>query len=222
MMRRLVICLLLTFNGPVCGEIEPKEKGPEVKTPHHESATDLQREDEGLEVDPDYPTELVEEAVAKAPKEVTDDGLEVDPDYPTELVEEAVAKAPKEVTDWLRREVSHVRERRSSELPDSDQFSQRMCSMIFREFRPREQRRSTHPQDFNLYNIVNLPDFVQTVETAVCAQNKSTVSSMDHASHECKQQYVKFPLISIVTNSTDLVVRSFSFPFGCTLFLKQN
>ena len=194
-MRRLVICLLLTFNGPVCGEIEPKEKGPEVKTPHHESATDLQREDEGLEVDPDYPTELVEEAVAKAPKEVT---------------------------DWLRREVSHIRERRSSELPDSDQFSQRMCSMIFREFRPREQRRSTHPQDFNLYNIVNLPDFVQTVETAVCAQNKSTVSSMDHASHECKQQYVNVPLISIVPNSTDLVVRSFSFPFGCTLFLKQN
>ena len=195
MMRRLVICLLLTFNGPVCGEIEPKEKGPEVKTPHHESATDLQRED---------------------------DGLEVDPDYPTELVEEAVAKAPREVTDWLRREVSHLRERRSSELPDSDQFSQRMCSMIFREFRPREQRRSTHPQDFNLYNIVNLPDFVQTVETAVCAQNKSTVSSMDHASHECKQQYVNVPLISIVPNSTDLVVRSFSFPFGCTLFLKQN
>merc|ERR1719351_143485 len=95
-MRRLVICLLLTFNGPVCGEIEPKEKGPEVKTPHHESATDLQREDEGLEVDPDYPTELVEEAVAKAPKEVT---------------------------DWLRREVSHIRERRSSELQDSEQFS---------------------------------------------------------------------------------------------------
>ena len=194
-MSHLVICLLLTFNGPVCGEIEPKEKGPEVKTPHHESATDLQREDEGLEVDPDYPTELVEEAVAKAPKEVT---------------------------DWLRREVSHIRERRSSELPDSDKFSQRMCSMIFREFRPREQRRSTHPQDFNLYNIVNLPDFVQTVETAVCAQNKSTVSSMDHASHECKQQYVNVPLISIVPNSTDLVVRSFSFPFGCTLFLKQN
>ena len=194
-MRRLVVCLLLTFNGPVCGEIEPKEKGPEVKTPHHESATDLQRED---------------------------DGLEVDPDYPTELVEEAVAKAPKEVTDWLRREVSHIRERRSSELPDSDQFSQRMCSMIFREFRPREQRRSTRPDDFKLYNIVNLPDFVQTVETAVCAQNKSTVSSMDHASHECKQQYVNVPLISIVTNSTDLVVRSFSFPFGCTLFLKQN
>ena len=194
-MRRLVICLLLTFNGPVCGEIEPKEKGPEVKTPHHESATDLQRKDEGLEVNPDYVTELVEEAVAKAPKEVT---------------------------DWLRREVSHIRERRSSELPDSDQFSQRMCSMIFREFRPREQRRSTHPQDFNLYNIVNLPDFVQTVETAVCAQNKSTVSSMDHASHECKQQYVNVPLISIVPNSTDLVVRSFSFPFGCTLFLKQN
>ena len=191
-MRRLVICLLLTFNGPVCGEIEPKEKGPEVKTPHHESATDLQREDEGLEVDPDYPTELVEEAVAKAPKEVT---------------------------DWLRREVSHIRERRSSELPDSDQFSQRMCSMIFREFRPREQRRSTRPEDFKLYNIVNLPDFVQTVETAVCAQNKSTVSSMDHASHECKQQYVNVPLISIVPNSTDLVVRSFSFPFGCTLFL---
>jgi len=188
MMRRLVLCLLLTVNRPVCGEIEPKEKGPE-------SATDLQREDEGLEVDPDYPTELVEEAVAKAPKEVT---------------------------DWLRREVSHIRERRSSELPDSDQFSQRMCSMIFREFRPREQRRSTHPQDFNLYNIVNLPDFVQTVETAVCAQNKSTVSSMDHASHECKQQYVNVPLISILPNSTDLVVRSFSFPFGCTLFLKQN
>merc|ERR1719474_1851802 len=116
MMRRLVLCLLLTVNRPVCGEIEPKEKGPE-------SATDLQRED---------------------------DGLEVDPDYPTELVEEAVAKAPKEVTDWLRREVSHVRERRSSELPDSDQFSQRMCSMIFREFRPREQRRSTKPRDFKL------------------------------------------------------------------------
>ena len=194
-MRRLVICLLLTFNGPVCGEIEPKEKGPEIKIPHHESATDLQREDEGLEVDPDYPTELVEEAVAKAPKEVT---------------------------DWLRREVSHIRERRSSELPDSDQFSQRMCSMIFREFRPREQRRSTRPEDFKLYNIVNLPDFVQTVETAVCAQNKSTVSSMDHASHECKQQYVNVPLISIVPNSTDLVVRSFSFPFGCTLFFKHN
>ena len=194
-MRRLVICLLLTANGPVCGELKPKEKGREIKIPHHESATDLQKEDEGLEVDPDYPTELVEEAVAKAPKEVT---------------------------DWLRREVSHVRERRSSELPDRDQFSQRMCSMIFREFRPREQRRSTHPQDFNLYNIVNLPDFVQTVETAVCAQNKSTVSSMDHASHECKQQYVNVPLISIVPNSTDLVVRSFSFPFGCTLFLKQN
>ena len=194
-MRRLVVCLLLTVNGPVCGEIEPKEKGPEIKISHHESATDLQREEEGLEVDPDYPTELVEEAVAKAPKEVT---------------------------DWLRREVSHIRERRSSELPDSDQFSQRMCSMIFREFRPREQRRSTHPEDFKLYNIVNLPDFVQTVETAVCAQNKSTVSSMDHASHECKQQYVNVPLISIVPNSTDLVVRSFSFPFGCTLFLKQN
>ena len=193
-MRRLVICLLLTFNGPVCGEIEPKEKGPEVKTPHHESATDLQREDEGLEVDPDYPTELVEEAVAKAPKEVT---------------------------DWLRREVSHVRERRSSELPDSDQFSQRMCSMIFREFRPREQRRSTRPEDFKLYNIVNLPDFVQTVETAVCAQNKSTVSSMDHASHECKQQYVNVPLISIVPNSSFMEFAKFFAASGFTVPLKK-
>ena len=148
--------------------------------------------------------------------------LEVDPDYPTEKIEEAVAKAPKEVADWLRKEVNHIRNRRSTTEPPGNEFQQRICPMRFTNKRPRVARRSIDPHDFNLYHPVNLPEHVQLVKTAHCIQNVSTVSPMDGEEHQCKQEYVNIPLISVVTGSTDLVVRFFDFPYGCTCFLKEN
>ena len=153
--------------------------------------------------------------------------LEVDPDYPTERIEEAVAKAPKEVTDWLRREVIHVRNRRSSE-PPGNEFQRRICPMRFsNRFRPRVARRSIDPHDFKFYNPVNLPEHVQLVRTAHCVQNVSTVSPLHGEENRCKQEYVNIPLISVVTETetdteTELVVRFFHFPFGCTCFLNEN
>ena len=148
--------------------------------------------------------------------------LEVDPDYPTERIEEAVAKAPKEVTEWLRREVTHLRNRRSTTEPIGNDFQQRICSMRFNNELPRVPRRSINPDDFNLYHPVNLPEHVQLVKTARCTQNVSTASPLEGEEHQCKQEYVNIPLISVVTGSTDLVVRFFEFPYGCTCFLKEN
>ena len=154
--------------------------------------------------------------------ESSDGELEVDPDYPTELIEEAVAKAPKEVTDWLRKEVNNVRNRRSAtELPGNE-FQQRICPMRVSSMLPRVERRSIDPQDFRLYHPVNLPEHVQRVKTGHCVQNISSVAPMDRVDHRCKQEYVNIPLISVVTGSTDLVVRFFSFPHGCSCFVKED
>ena len=148
--------------------------------------------------------------------------LEVDPDYPTEMIEEAVAKAPKEVTAWLRKEVTNVRNRRSAEHQENE-FQQRICPVRIRNMLlPRVARRSIDPQDFRLYHPVNLPEHVQRVKTSHCVQNFSSVTFMDEVDHQCKQEYVNIPLISVVTGSTDLVVRFFSFPHGCSCFVREN
>ena len=197
----LVFWLLLAPNGLVRGQQGPNHKGLLTGYPNHGNAN--------LETDENL--------------ESSEGELEVDPDYPTERIEEAVAKAPKEVTDWLRREVkNHIRNRRSTQQPPGNEFEQRICPMIFTNQRPRVARRSIDPHDFKLYHPVNLPEHVQLVKTGRCFQNVSTVSPMGGEEHQCKQEHVNIPLISVVTGSTDLVVRFFDFPYGCTCFLKEN
>ena len=154
--------------------------------------------------------------------ESSDGELEVDPNYPTELIEEAVAKAPKEVTDWLRKEVNNVRNRRSATGPPENEYQQRICPLRVSSMLPRVERRSIDPQDFMLYHPVNLPEHKQRVKTAHCIQNKSSISLMDEVAHRCKQEFVNIPLISVVTGSTDLVVRFFHFPHGCSCFVRED
>ena len=195
----LFFWLLLAPNGVFRSQPGPNHKGLLTRYPNLANAN--------LKTDENW--------------ESLDGELEVDPDYPTERIEEAVAKAPKEVADWLRKEVNHIRNRRSTEQRGSE-FQQRICPVIFSDMLPRVARRSIDPQDFKLYHPVNLPEHVQRVKTARCVQNISTVSPMDEEEHQCKQEYVNVPLISVVTGSTDLVVRFFSFPHGCTCFLREN
>ena len=155
-------------------------------------------------------------------KSEDDEELEVDPHYPTDQIEMAVAKAPKEVTDWLRKEVNQVRKRRSSSEPTGNEFQRRICPLRINHILPRAARRSTDPDDFTFYHPVNLRDYVQRVTTALCDRNMSTESVLDEEEHRCRQLYVNIPLISVVIGSTDLVLRFFQFPHGCSCYLKAN
>ena len=101
--------------------------------------------------------------------------LEVDADYPTELVEQAVSKAQSIVENFLSKQQQELekgrsfREKRSLKKgPRREEFSERLCKVTTQIFRPRIARHSSDPADLKLYNIVNLPDFAQRVEVCQC------------------------------------------------------
>merc|ERR1712037_331651 len=71
---------------------------------------------------------------ASISKEVARYDLEVDADYPTELVEQAVIKAQSVVQNFLREQEQELeggrREKRSVEGPRWEEFSERLCNVV--------------------------------------------------------------------------------------------
>ena len=181
-------------------------------------------DEEELEVDPGYPTDRIEMAVAKAPKEVTD-WLRKEVSQVNQVNQESQVSQVNQcsqVTDWLKKEVNQVRKRRSSSEPTGNEFQRRICPLRINHILPRAARRSTDPDDFTFYHPVNLRDYVQRVTTALCDRNMSTESVLDEEEHRCRQLYVNIPLVAVVIGSTDLVLRFFQFPHGCSCYLKAN
>ena len=181
-------------------------------------------DEEELEVDPGYPTDRIEMAVAKAPKEVTD-WLRKEVSQVNQVNQESQVSQVNQcsqVTDWLKKEVNQVRKRRSSSEPTGNEFQRRICPLRINNILPRAARRSTDPDDFTFYHPVNLRDYVQRVTTALCDRNMSTESVLDEEEHRCRQLYVNIPLVAVVIGSTDLVLRFFQFPHGCSCYLKAN
>ena len=160
-------------------------------------------------------------------EEVARYDLEVDADYPTELVEQAVIKAQSVVQNFLREQEQELeggrREKRSVEGPRWEEFSERLCKVDTQIFRPRIARHSSNPADLKLYNIVNLPDFVQRVEVRQCehADGHNVGEGIGGTEHWCRQEYLALPLLAVVEATNDLVLRRFNFPHGCSCYLRR-
>jgi len=152
--------------------------------------------------------------------------LEVDADYPTELVKQAVTKAQSVVQNFLKEQEElegRRREKRSVETPRWEEFSERLCKVDTQIFRPRIARHSSDPADLKLYNIVNLPDFVQRVEVRQCehADGHNVGQGIGGTEHWCRQEYLALPLLAVVEGTDDLVLRRFNFPHGCSCYLRR-
>ena len=194
----LFFWLLLAANGVVTSQPGPNHKGSLTRYPNLANA-DLKTDENWESVDGEL-------------------------DYPRESIEDA--KAPKEVADWLRKEVNHVRNRRSTESEEYE-FQERICDVRIDSDLPKVENGSINSEDFKLGpRPVNLTDDQLKVRRVVCRQNNSTASPLDETNHRCKQEYVHVPLISVVTNGSvvtnDLVVRFQSWPYGCTCLLTEN
>ena len=128
----------------------------------------------------------------------------------------------------MRKEVNHVRNRRSTEPEEYEyEFQERICDVRIDSDLPKVEYGSINSQDFKLGpRPVNLTDDQLKVRRVVCLRNNSTNSALDETNHRCKQEYVHVPLISVVTNGSvvtnDLVVRFQSWPYGCTCLLTEN
>merc|ERR1712212_10277 len=154
--------------------------------------------------------------------------LEVDADYPTELVEEAVIKAQSIVENFLKEQQQELeegrrREKRSVKGPRWEEFSERLCKVDTRIFRPRIARHSSNPADLKLYNIVNLPDFAQRVEVRQCknSDGHNVGQGIGGTEHWCRQEYLALPLLAVREGTNDLVLRRFNFPHGCSCYLRR-
>ena len=159
-------------------------------------------------------------------EEVVQFDLEVDADYPTQLVEQAVTKAQSVVQNFLKEQEELEgwrREKRSVEIPRWEEFSERLCKVTTQIFRPRIARHSSDPADLKLYNIVNLPDFVQRVEVRQCehADGHNVGQGIGGTEHWCRQEYLALPLLAVVEGTDDLVLRRFNFPHGCSCYLRR-
>jgi len=157
--------------------------------------------------------------------------LEVDADYPTELVEQAVRKAQSIVENFLSKHQQELekgrigREKRSAKKgPRREEFSERLCKVNTQIFRPRIARHSSDPADLKLYNIVNLPDFAQRVEVRQCENGyngHNVGQGIGGTEHWCRQEYIALPLLAVVEGTDDLVLRRFNFPHGCSCYLRR-
>ena len=144
--------------------------------------------------------------------------LEADSNYPTKNIEAAVAKASSTLKNLLRRNADRKRRKRSADVGD---FNESICGVISHEFRPRVARQTVEPGDIRAYNIVNLPEFVQRVETERCEEEGLNMGSgMAGVEHWCRQETVELPLLAVVAGTQDIVIRKFRFPHGCTCYVK--
>ena len=144
--------------------------------------------------------------------------LEDDSNYPTKNIEAAAAKASTSVKNFLRTNPDRKRKRRSADIDD---FNESICGVISHEFRPRVARQAVEPGDSRAYNIVNLPEFVQRVQTLLCEEEGLNMGSgMEGVEHWCRQETVDVPLVAVVTGTQDVVIRMFQFPHGCTCYVK--
>ena len=156
--------------------------------------------------------------------------FEDDPNYPTDAIEKAVAKAPAEVVDWLRKGATKTRTKRDvSNDPSGQEYQHRLCEAQSSQHRLRRARTSTNPEDFNLYHIVNLPDLVQTVTMIRCkhgstanGHGKSPELSLYEVDHWCKQEYVEIPLVAVMVGTSNITVEEFMFPHGCTCYVRGS
>merc|ERR1719291_663722 len=76
--------------------------------------------------------------------------------------------------------------------PRREEISERLCKVDTQIFRPRIARHSSDPADLKLYNIVNLPDFVQRVEVRQCehADGHNVGQGIGGTEHWCRQEYL--------------------------------
>lgn len=157
--------------------------------------------------------------------------FEDDPNYPTDVIEKAVAKAPAELVDWLRKGATKARSKRDvPNDPSGQEYQRRLCEAqsIQHPLRPRPIS-STNTDDFNLYHIVNLPDLVQTVTMIRCkhgstanGHGKSPELSSYEVDHWCKQEYAAIPLVAVIAGSSNITLEEFQFPHGCTCYIRES